>query len=151
MKLQRLINWCVLNFLFAILAINFSLAQKKTLDSLNIFSKVPETSPINLGPIRSSSYLYINSKVEFIKTDEPISFDAVRSEKYSTAFTKTSGEDVIFIGYDPDHYWFRFRISNEDSVEHDVSMKARADQIKATFSIVKIILTLPFEKAQVKS
>lgn len=78
--------------------------------------------PIDIRAIRDSGYLLINRQVEYFKTTSPISFDSITSDKLSLRFVKTSGENAIYVGYDPHYFWFRFEVSNADSVRRNIAL-----------------------------
>ena len=61
-------------------------------------------------------YLFINKNVDFIATDSEISLSEVLLPSRQLQFKKTNGKDVIFKGYDSYHYWYRFSISNKDTI-----------------------------------
>jgi signal transduction histidine kinase len=63
---------------------------------------------------KNNGHLYINRYVSYLKTHSIISFDSARSLFIQNKFLPLADKKVIFKGYDPYFYWFRFTIHNSN-------------------------------------
>ncbi|MEO6220971.1 MAG: 7TM diverse intracellular signaling domain-containing protein [Ginsengibacter sp.] len=66
--------------------------------------------------LQKQGYLFINKYVDYISTENEISFNEVMLPATQKKFQKTNGKSAIFKGYDSYHYWYRFTISNNDTI-----------------------------------
>ena len=65
-------------------------------------------------------YLAINGNAEKLKSNSIISLDSVLKPASQKRFQSLKHRAVIFNGYDPYYYWFRFSLKNTDSVPKEV-------------------------------
>ena len=61
---------------------------------------------------KNKGHLYINRYVSYLKTTSIISFDSAKGLFIQNKSSRLAEEKIIFKGYDPYFYWFRFIIRN---------------------------------------
>lgn len=62
-----------------------------------------------------TNHLIITKDVQFFKSVQPISFDSVLKKTPQSQFSPLPDQPVVYLGYDPCYYWFRFVLNNKDS------------------------------------
>ncbi len=72
------------------------------------------SQPID-ATIKSPGYLFINNNVEYISSDSIIPVKDMLLQRIQQKFKKIEGEEVIYKGYEPYHYWYRFSIFNKEA------------------------------------
>lgn len=58
----------------------------------------------------------VTRQVQYVKTAEPLPLTSILQDSLQKKFTAFPNKSLAFVGYDPYYYWFRFYISNPDSV-----------------------------------
>ena len=77
----------------------------------------PSNTQEPLPVIPDSNKIVVMTKfVESIKTITPVSLDSVLQSSLQKRFVPLPDKSVIFSGYDPYFYWFRFHITNRDTI-----------------------------------
>lgn len=66
--------------------------------------------------IQDPGYLFINKNVEFISSDTIIQVKDILLQNLQQKFQKIEGKEVIYKGYEPYHYWYRFSVFNKGTV-----------------------------------
>ena len=70
------------------------------------------TQPIDAGFYTRSNYSIITGHADILKTLTPVTIDSVLTDFSQKAFKRAPNKSVLFNGYDPYNYWFRFVINN---------------------------------------
>ena len=65
---------------------------------------------------KDPGYIFFNGKAEYLKSSSIISLDSVLKPVSQKRFLHFPDKAVIFHGYDPYYYWYRFSVINTDSV-----------------------------------
>jgi signal transduction histidine kinase len=76
-------------------------------------SQVVESAEVE----KNKGHLYINGYVNYLKNPSIISFDSAIGLFMQNRFSRLADEKIIFNGYDPNFYWFRFIIHNASASE----------------------------------
>ena len=74
--------------------------------------------PIDASMSTENSYPFVNEYMQMLRTDSMVSLDSVLQR--SGDFVTLGDEPVIFWGYDPYYYWYRFSVFNPDSVDAEL-------------------------------
>jgi signal transduction histidine kinase len=62
----------------------------------------------------------INDVTDYLSTTSLIPLDSVLRPEIQKKFERLPDRGVIFLGYDPHYYWYRFSVSNKDSTAKDL-------------------------------
>ena len=92
-----------------------AISKNMILISLLLFTNICNDQTINAS-LPEPGYLFINKNVEYLATENEISVTDVLKPSSQKGFKKVPDISVLFKGYDAYHYWYRFSISNKDTV-----------------------------------
>lgn len=65
----------------------------------------------------AKEYKMINGFIDYLQVSSLIPLDSVLLPGYQKKFIRLKNEPVIFLGYTPYYYWYRFTITNKDSTD----------------------------------
>ena len=71
------------------------------------------SQPVNVETLNGKNYKLINGATDYLSASSLISLDSVRQPAIQKKFIRLQNEGVIFLGYDPHYYWYRFSASNK--------------------------------------
>ena len=83
---------------------------------LIFLAAICNAQPVDVHAVNSTAYKTLNSSTAYLRTDSLISLDSVIQPGIQKRFEPLEHKAVIFLGYDPHYYWYRFCISNKDSI-----------------------------------
>ena len=78
------------------------------------------SQPVQLKDFSQEKYIFINGFTDYLKTTNPIPLDSILQPRTQEQFVRLENKKVLFIGYDPYYYWYRFSISNKDTLNKDI-------------------------------
>lgn len=76
------------------------------------------SQPIDISAAKEDSPLFINGYVEIFQADTLINLDSILKQEAN--FKPIGVKPVVFWGYDPYYYWYRFIVNNKDSVAREL-------------------------------
>ncbi|MEQ9098553.1 MAG: 7TM diverse intracellular signaling domain-containing protein [Imperialibacter sp.] len=76
------------------------------------------SQPIDAAICKEDTFPFINSYIEIFKADTLVTLDSVLQQRGN--FRPMGEASVIFWGYDPYFYWYRFSVENKDSVDKEL-------------------------------
>lgn len=71
------------------------------------------SQPVNVEMLNGEKYKLINGATDYLPAGSLISLDSVRQPGIQKKFIRLRNEGVIFLGYDPHYYWYRFSAGNK--------------------------------------
>ena len=77
------------------------------------------SQPVNLN-FSEKKYNIITGGTDYLQTTSLISLDSVFHPETQKKFRRLENKDVIFLGYDPYYYWYRFSIRNNHSADKNL-------------------------------
>jgi signal transduction histidine kinase len=84
------------------------------------FALLGKSQVVNIARLSSDSgYWFINKNSEVLQASSLISLDSVLSPSAQQKFEPLKNDKVLFKGYDPYYYWYRFTLYNSDTIAHD--------------------------------
>jgi signal transduction histidine kinase len=86
----------------------------------SILTSFSIAQPVDIATLKQKGYEFITDKTELAKTLRDIPFDSISIPNTSISFKKIDNKSVIFSGYDPYTYWFRFVLLNYQNNEEDL-------------------------------
>lgn len=79
---------------------------------LHTLAQVVDVSGLEKG----AGYIFFNGQAERLKNSSIITLDSVLKPSSQKRFQRFPDRTVIFHGYDPYYYWYRFQVRNNDSI-----------------------------------
>lgn len=73
--------------------------------------------PVDINALNSTDYKTLNGLTDFLRADSLISLDSVIQPRVQKKFERLENTGVIFLGYDPHYYWYRFSLCNKGNTE----------------------------------
>lgn len=75
---------------------------------------VGAAQPVN-ADLSGEKYQMINGSVDYLQTNSLIPIDSVLKPESQKRFKRLGNKGIIYSGYEPYYYWYRFTISNNTS------------------------------------
>ena len=66
---------------------------------------------------KGNGLVFLNKYAAVLQTSSAISLDSVLTHTAQQKFTPLENDNILFVGYNPDHYWYRFTLMNNDTVD----------------------------------
>lgn len=73
------------------------------------------SQPVNVNNLSPKGYKMINGFTDYFQARSLISLDSIAAPELQGKFRRLKNQGVIFLGYDPHFYWYRFSVNNTDS------------------------------------
>jgi signal transduction histidine kinase len=83
------------------------------------FNGKAQIADVSAGPVADGDVIFINKHTAYLKFSSSVSFDSARKAFSRSKENFLPGRNIIFKGYDPHYYWYRFIVQNKGTEARD--------------------------------